>query len=1359
MSSVYEKFNEYGQKGDRSSLETLMESLDEEELINIVKDKINTANFTETWIYILGSFKDDAESHEKRLKLILNVLKEIEENDIPASRINTVVNRLNLELIKFKSQHLAKLCNFCLECIQSKRRCKMGWKDLLPELFNVLVEREAFTYENDLDYTGLEYKMEFISTLCMSTWSPNIVTPLASLFIDMPLNKEEHLKVVCKLGSYLEKLTPQEIPSFVYQMLKLCKSQNGKSLFLRLQNYFGIHVYNNSKIQDEDSDSMTVDLDAIESTSNLETIEAESTVLFHIHTAASLGYACIRDYLNSLKNMLRAPEFILHPFQLMMLFTISTITHYEETVFEIIRPCVVKTYNEEHKKIHSAWLREMVPTCLKPEDVFAQVIHYSVEERDLVLSALVSFAFTLLGVGSALGRDIIAEKQWNLGNLILLKVIKRKRQIALTIIQTLSNHIVTRQSVSQYIECLYIISKTLPLLMLENQSCIIELVDGLIQVPGPIANQLLEALMPLTKVSPTIRDHLIILLRKALYSRSIETRQMSVNGFLKLITHLKISNMAVLSQSSNSVGSFISGHSLFTQISMNKSTQGTSASRFSNEALCLEVLNILKRCFMQQVPVKTQLYEGLYDAVCSNPELGIPVLDMIWLHFSEYYVLDEDQLPPLKMDKIVTLKDAQSLLQEPLGKLIHAIGLIVTKVSEIEENKENSTVMKFSGILESICQRMPNCELVHFELDDGTDLLDVLPESQKKMLVLKETMCTYEALIGYKLCSWNQDSENHGNRINGLFQGYTRLLHFSKTLLKPKKADSKRKKLDNNKTTQPTQPTTSQKKESQKLAKNFKVHDTLLDLGTIRKTLSLLHMPTVSWTTVTEANVVKTKKDFHQHVMEATLHSVMAVKKRKDVDSNIKKVYFDHVTDIAVIIFDRIVKRLEDFVDFDSVTASLAMECFNVILNLVHTQYTSNLRSFLNKVVPDGNDGMISQLTILVEIYQKLFQTDDEDSEDPEIKKMSSTFINTLASLANWIPSGSNALSVQNKSFQMLDWLRNFAYNHTSTAKLSTPFINLYFETHSKYKISLTVFEDFSVCIGDVIGVLTQEEHTGEKVKIINEATVYNILTSLCGSIKSVLEDIESVIARLKSEYYVLTYNGVENVEKKMENLKTKERGVCCQLCFVVTILTNLCNLSIQPGNPAESIFKNVILLFGTLGALTRHFSMRSSKANLAFQGARFERLVKLSGKQLAPAIYQLILHMEESQKEEGQPSQEKKKVVDPSSLKTKVLRETRLIPKVVYEIEQFSKYVIQLSNKTKVDLAKYAGQGIVRDFRITGLKEALEQNGGVVEATQSTQADRTVNEEEESTADVSVERGEASQENDSPPPSKKSRI
>lgn len=911
--------------------------------------------------------------------------------------------------------------------------------------------------------------------------------------------------------------------------------------------------------------------------------------------------------------------------------------------------------------------------------------------------------------------------------MILLKITKRKHTIARTVLQTISNCIVTRQSNSQYIECLYVISKNFPLLMLENQSCIVELMDSLVQIPGQVANFLLDALIGLTKVSPTSRDHLIILLRKSLYARSTDTRQMAVNGFLKLITNLKVSNLVALSQSNMSSGSFSSGHSLYTQISMNISTQNCEASNFSNEALCLEVLGILKRCFMQQAEVKAQFYEGLFKAVCLNIELGIPVLDMIWFHFSQYYIMDEEQEIPLDFKKVALLKDAECILKEPLGKLIYTIGLITKKVSECDDNKENNTVIKFINILDSLCERMKNCELVHFELNDGTDLLDILPESQLKMHVLKEAMSVYEALIGYKIYSWDKHSQDQGKIIHSLYQGYSRLLHFAKNLSNSKKKDGQKKKTGksgHNKTTQQTQADNTLKKDGQK--GSFKVPETVMDFECITKSLHLLHEIEVPWTTNNQANVIKSKREFHQYIMQCTVHLVQATKRCKALDVSVKKMYYEYLTEVAVVLFERIVNRLNEFMEFDCPTSILAMECFHSIIRLVESQYSSNFEAFLIKIL--GERAFISNLGILVNVYQKLFEVDEEEaSGESDIKKLSLIVINTLHTLANRIPSDSNTLSVQ-----FFDWLKNFTYNNTIQSKVALPFIGLLFEVHNRYKITLTLLEQLSVSVGDTIGVITEEEHDSESFTIINESSLNQIVLSLCSTVKTILEDIDALIGRLKSEFSLINCPGVENLETKLENLKCKEQGACYHSCLVVSVLTNLSNLVIPAGNISDAIFKSVMLVFNTLTSLTKHFISRSSKTNLAFERARFERLVKLAGKQLAPAVYKFILHIEESQKQETQPTQSKKKV-DSSTLKSRVLKETRLIPKVIYEIEQFGKCVIQLSNKTKVDLAKYVGQGVVRDFRIKELRAVLEEAGELAE--EDSNLDDTLNSSDASIA------------------------
>lgn len=69
------------------------------------------------------------------------------------------------------------------------------------------------------------------------------------------------------------------------------------------------------------------------------------------------------------------------------------------------------------------------------------------------------------------------------------------------------------------LECVYMLSKNMALVMLENLTSTIGLMEVIVQVNVSVANDLLDAIIPLTKLSHTIRDQLILLLRKALYSR------------------------------------------------------------------------------------------------------------------------------------------------------------------------------------------------------------------------------------------------------------------------------------------------------------------------------------------------------------------------------------------------------------------------------------------------------------------------------------------------------------------------------------------------------------------------------------------------------------------------------------------------------------------------------------------------------------------------------------------------------------------------------------------------------------------------------------------------------------------------
>ena len=103
-------------------------------------------------------------------------------------------------------------------------------------------------------------------------------------------------------------------------------------------------------------------------------MQAESTILFHIYEAALADHESIKDYINFLKNVTKFPEFVLHPFQLTTLLCISTTPFYEEKVFDIIRMCISRSIQEEHKKVEFCWFKEMVPSVVGVNAILNKII-------------------------------------------------------------------------------------------------------------------------------------------------------------------------------------------------------------------------------------------------------------------------------------------------------------------------------------------------------------------------------------------------------------------------------------------------------------------------------------------------------------------------------------------------------------------------------------------------------------------------------------------------------------------------------------------------------------------------------------------------------------------------------------------------------------------------------------------------------------------------------------------------------------------------------------------------------------------------------------------------------------------------
>ena len=220
--------------------------------------------------------------------------------------------------------------------------------------------------------------------------------------------------------------------------------------------------------------------------------------------------------------------------------------------------------------------------------------------------------------------------------------------------------------------------------------------DYISQLDLNIATGLMSALQPVISMTSSLRDSLMVVLRKALFSRDVQARRVAVAGFLMLLAKLKIRS---------------------------SSSQRSSQDSGSTEAFAMEILGTLRRCTTQQAVVRQQLYAGLSTVACQHDgELCEAVLEVLEPQFNELYV-DNEERPPFRIDDLVTAittgESYKAVVIEPIGHLLHCMSKIVSELHRQENPAAGSS--SIPSLLQTTARRLGGCDLEDLSLDKSTE--------------------------------------------------------------------------------------------------------------------------------------------------------------------------------------------------------------------------------------------------------------------------------------------------------------------------------------------------------------------------------------------------------------------------------------------------------------------------------------------------------------------------------------------------------------------------------------------------------------------------------------------------------------
>ncbi|XP_069723350.1 Fanconi anemia group I protein isoform X3 [Phaenicophaeus curvirostris] len=1091
-------------------LQEALQSLGESELGDMVTRQALKGR--ETAALLRGIFKGSPCSQRsgvlRRLQVYKHCVPLVESGDLHLSKVSEIIGLLMLEARQLPGHALAELATLFVDVIKGGNLSNGKSLELFSTVLTALASlKENLAYGKG-ELNGEEFKKQLINSLCSSKWDPQSVIHLANMFRDIPLSGEELQFVVEKVLRMFSKLDLQEIPPVVYQLLLLSAKGSKKTV---LEGIIGFFNQLDKRQKEEQRDPQSADLEV--ATTPLDQLRhVEGTVILHIVSIINLDQDLGEELIKHLKTeQQKDPGKALCPFSVALLLSVAVKHRLQEQIFDFLKTSITRSCKDLQILQASKFLQDLFPQQYDVSAVILEVVKSSAFGWDYVTQGLVDLGFNLMesyepkkpfggkAADTSYGLSKMpAQQACRLGASILLETFKVHEPIRSDILEQVLNRVLTKAAspVSHFIDLLSNIVVSAPLVLQTSSSKVAETFDNLSFLPIDTVQGLLRAVQPLLKVSMSVRDSLILVLQKAIFSRQLDARKAAVAGFLLLLRNFKILGSLASSQCSQAIGA--------TQVQADVHACYNSA---ANEAFCLEILGSLRRCLSQQADVRLMLYEGFYDVLRRNSQLTSSVMEMLLSQIKQYYLPQPDLLPPLKLEGCIMAQGNQIFLQEPLAHLLcciqHCLAWYKSTVhlcqgAEDEEEEEDVRFdQNFEEMLDSVTRRMIKSELEDFELDKSADFSLSSGVGVKNNIYAIQVMGICEVLIEYNFNIGNF-SKNKFEDVLGLFTCYNKLSEILKD-----KAGKNKSTLSN------------------KTARSF------LSMGFVSTLLTALFRDNAQSHEESLA-VLRSSTEFLRYAVSVALQKVQQLEETGQTDGpdgqNPEKMFQNlcKITRVLLWRYTSIPTVVEESGKKKGKSISLlCLEGLLRIFNTVQQLYAARIPQFLQALdISDGDAGetdinVTEKAAFQIRQFQRSLVNQFSSSEDDFNSKEMQSLITILSTLSKLLDPASQQF------LQFLTWtVKICKENALEDITCCKGLLSLLFSLHVQYKSPVSLLrelaQDIHACLGDIDQDVELESRS--HFAIVNAKTAApTVCLLVLGQADKVLEEVDWLIKKLAS--------------------------------------------------------------------------------------------------------------------------------------------------------------------------------------------------------------------------------------------------
>ncbi|XP_072241662.1 Fanconi anemia group I protein isoform X1 [Leuresthes tenuis] len=1298
MMAEMEKIVSLSDGDSTAELQKYLSSLTNDQLITVITSSALKGKKVSTMIkgILKGSPPNSTEGSNRRLLVYKHCIPLCESGDLQTEVASDIIGLLMLESHALPGPSLAQLASLFVDAIKVGKMGSGKSLELLPTILTALAACEALSYGKG-ELSGEEYKKQLINSLCSSRWDPQCVIHLTTMFRDVPLSSEEMQFLVEKVLRMFTKLDLQEIPPLVYQLLLLSAKGCKKQILDGIIGYFkeqDIHQ------KEEQKHGESLDLE-VQSIPQDQLRHVEGTVILHIVFAIRLDHELGREFLKSIK--LSYGD--LCPFSVALLLSVARIQRYEEQVFDILKGAVIKSFKDEQLQQGSKFLQDLLPGHFSVAQMILDTVKNSVFGWDHVIQGLVQLGFFLMDTfgpkpgpfgKSAEGPVNVArtpaQQACKLGGQVLLQGFKMHEHIRGEILEQVLNRLVTKTAspVSHYLDLFSDIVVSAPMILLESSSKVTETFDHLSYLPLATVQGLLKAVQPLLKVSMSLKDALILVLRKAMFSSQLDGRKSAVTGFLLLLKNFKVLGSLASSQCSQAVSS--------SQIQVDVHSRYNSA---ANEAFCLEILSSLRRCLGQQADVRLMLYEGFYDVLRRNSQLASSIMQTLLSQLRRYYEPEQDLLPPVKLEPCITAHGDQVYLQEPLAHLLSCTVQCLLWLQNMrqaanpngddsdEEEEEEGYQADLQAILESTTRRMIKCELEDFELDKSAEFSMGSSVGVKNNIYAVLVMGVYEVLMEYNFIKASYNKSRFEELLE-LFSHYNKMSE----ILKDKSGKGR--------------------------VPSHKTPRSLLSMGFISNLITVLFRDN-SQSREEALSVLRSSGDFVRYALSVVVQKIQQLEETGHTDGpdgqNADRTFrfLCDMTSVLMWRYTNIPSVVEEAGKREK-RSSLSQLCLEGLLRI----FTTCQQRFPDKMVhllsamDDAEEGaerddVTETNYFYIRQFQRALFTQLSGGEDEFNSREAQLLVSILSVLSRQLKPSSNQF------VQMITWTVKICKETSfEDSAFSKGLLSLLFNLHVLYKSPVSLLLELCQDIHSQLGDIDQDVEVEKQshFAIVNMKTATTAALLILSQVDRVLDEVDWLIARKKSQT-IFDKPGSDEATQAANHQDPVEKAVTLQLGTLLTALNELVQTALLPGTCTITLLRVLSRTYTILTTLVKYY-IQVCVSQHSTLPARFEKLVKLSGSHLTPQCYSFITYAQCGESSGGGADEKKKKRRNEvnAAASAKLLRETTAIPNLIFGIEQYEKYLITLSKKSKVNLMQYMKLSTSRDFRINAatLDAALQE-------------------------------------------------